>query len=72
MLRLSATWVANPGGHAMIYRRDTRNRSLDDFTEARPKAGPRAGRRPERAPRADSAPQLSQATPALAASVAVK
>lgn len=56
----------------MIYRRDARNRSLDDFAEARPKTGQRAGRRPERATRADAAPPLGPAAPALAAAGALK
>ncbi len=51
---------------AMIYRRDNRNRSLDDFVEARQMAGPRAARRAERAPRADG-PANPQGAPALAA-----
>jgi len=60
------------GGNAVIYRRDARNRSLEDFTESRPRTGQRAGRRPERATNADVAPVLKPVSPALAAAAAVK
>jgi hypothetical protein len=49
----------------MMYRRDVKNKSLDDFGESRPKAGIR-GKRPERAMRPIAAP------PALAAATAMK
>ena len=50
----------------MIYRRDARNRSLDDFGEARNKPALK-GKRLERAPR-----PLSATPPALAAAPALK
>lgn len=49
----------------MMYRRDNRNRSLDDFNEAKPKSGLRTGRKPERG-------IGPQAAPALAAAPAIK
>ena len=55
------------GKSAMIYRRDNRNRSLDDFAESRPKALARAGRRPERGPRAGAEQAVPPGAPALAA-----
>jgi len=60
------------GGNLVIYRRDARNRSLEDFTEQRPRTGQRAGRRPERAPAPIAAPALKAVSPALAAAAAVK
>jgi hypothetical protein len=46
----------------MMYRRDTNNKSLDDFGEARPKAAAK-GRMPERAVRPiAAAPVLAVAT----------
>ena len=56
----------------MIYRRDARNRSLDDFTEARPRTGQRVGRKPERTPSPDAAPVLKTVAPALAAAAGLK
>jgi len=50
----------------MIYRRDVRNRSLDDFGEAKNKQALK-GRRPERAPR-----PLVATSPVLAAAPALK
>jgi hypothetical protein len=49
----------------MMYRRDGKNRSLDDFGEAKPKTSLK-GRRSERA----SIPQ--SASPVLAAATALK
>jgi hypothetical protein len=50
------------GGNGMMYRRDVKNKSLDDFGEARPKAGVKM-KRPERAVRPiASAPVLAAAT----------
>jgi hypothetical protein len=51
----------------MIYRRDARNRSLDDFAEARQRTGARAVRRSERTQRAEAASVVPPAGPALAA-----
>jgi|GEM_PF-3245057 len=56
----------------MIYRRDTRNRSLDDFSEARPRATVRAGRRNECAAHPEGAGPLKAKPPALAAAPALK
>jgi len=53
------------GGNGMMYRRDVKNKSLDDFGESRPKAGVKM-KRPERAMRPIAAP------PALAAATAMK
>jgi hypothetical protein len=53
------------GDSSMMYRRDNRNRSLDDFNEAKPKSGLRTGRKPERG-------IGPQAAPALAAAPAIK
>jgi hypothetical protein len=55
------------GNNTMIYRRDNHNRSLDDYAEARQKAGAKAGRRAERAPRAGAEQAVPPAAPALAA-----
>jgi len=51
----------------MIYRRDNHNRSLDDYGESRQKAPAKAGRRPERGPRAAPEPPVPAGGPALAA-----
>jgi hypothetical protein len=51
----------------MIYRRDARNRSLEDFAEARQRTGARAVRRNERMPHAEAMPAAQSAAPALAA-----
>jgi hypothetical protein len=53
------------GELGMMYRRDMKNKSLDDFGEARPKAAVK-GRRPERAVRPFAA------APVLAAATAMK
>ena len=47
-----------------MYRRDNRNRSLDDFSEAKPRSGLKAGRQLERGIRPGAAPALA-AAPAL-------
>lgn len=60
------------GENAMIYRRDTHNRSLDDYTEAKPRTGQKAPRRSERQARPDSASAIPQSQPALAAAGALK
>lgn len=56
----------------MIYRRDIRNRSLDDFSETRPRPAARAGKRTERSARPDVSPALKSAPAALAAVPALK
>ena len=56
----------------MIYRRDTHNRSLDDYTEARPRNGQKASRRSERVVRMEVASATPPSAPALAAAVAIK
>ena len=48
----------------MMYRRDAKNKCLDDFGEARPKAGVK-GKRPERAVRPIAAAPVLVAAPAL-------
>jgi hypothetical protein len=55
------------GTNSMIYRRDNHNRSLDDYGESRQKAPAKAGRRPERGPRAAPEPPVPAGGPALAA-----
>ncbi len=61
-----------PGENAMIYRRDSRNRSLDDYTESKTRTGQKAPRRSERAARPDAASAIPQSQPALAAAGALK
>jgi hypothetical protein len=53
------------GEIGMMYRRDAKNKSLDDFGEAKPKVGVK-GKRPEHAMRPIAA------APALAAATAMK
>ena len=70
-LAFAARWrgrqnARNRGETGMIYRRDTRNRSLDDFNEAKPRTGARAGQRQARSARSSALPVLSPA-PQLAA-----
>jgi len=60
------------GENAMIYRRDTHNRSLEDYAEAKPRTGQKAPRRSERMARPDSASAVLQSQPALAAAGALK
>jgi hypothetical protein len=60
------------GGNAVIYRRDTHNRSLDDYTEAKPRTGQKAIRRSERAVRMDAVSAIPPSAPALAATSALK
>jgi len=52
------------GEIGMMYRRDAKNRSLDDFGEAKPKMSIK-GRRPERAPLPPSGPLALAAASAL-------
>ena len=60
------------GENAMIYRRDTHNRSLEDFTEAKPRTGQKAIQRSERAVRMDAASAIPPSAPALAAASMLK
>ena len=56
----------------MIYRRDTHNRSLEDYTEAKPRTGQKTGRRSERAVRTDAASAIPPSAPPLAVAGAIK
>ena len=60
------------GENVMIYRRDTHNRSLEDYTEAKPRTGQKAVRRSERAVHMEAASAIPPSAPALAAAGALK
>ena len=47
----------------MMYRRDAKNRSIDEYVEQKSRAGPKAGRR-ARAPQASVGGPVSTAIPA--------